>query len=250
MSVNISSVHPSFLGFEQRTLWQETSCSGKLLLPAATKLGQGNIFIGVCQDFCSQGGGCLVPGGSPIFRGGCLQFFGGSPIFWGGLQIFFSSFFFQFFFPPKKILLGCTPPPETVNAQPVRILLEMHSCFTFGCSEPLFFFFVFFFTSISCTYFFLFTELFFVVSFKFAHPRSSWTRFTKKLICYLLRNYVAHNIIKTSIPVHLWPIVFPSDGKCYWKILTSVFICHINLCTVYNLPPLILLFRSEVNNYN
>ena len=29
-------------------------------LPAATKLGQGNIFTSVCQEFCSQGeGGCL-----------------------------------------------------------------------------------------------------------------------------------------------------------------------------------------------
>ena len=29
------------------------------LLPAATKLGQGNIFTSVCQEFCPQGGGCL-----------------------------------------------------------------------------------------------------------------------------------------------------------------------------------------------
>ena len=27
-----------------------------LLLPPATKLGQGNIFRSVCQEFCSQGG--------------------------------------------------------------------------------------------------------------------------------------------------------------------------------------------------
>ena len=27
------------------------------LLPAATKLGQGNIFTSVCQEFCPQGGG-------------------------------------------------------------------------------------------------------------------------------------------------------------------------------------------------
>ena len=31
------------------------------LLPAATKLGQGNIFIGVCQEFCSQRGGGGLP---------------------------------------------------------------------------------------------------------------------------------------------------------------------------------------------
>ena len=29
------------------------------LLPAATKLGQGNIFTSVCQEFCPRGGGCL-----------------------------------------------------------------------------------------------------------------------------------------------------------------------------------------------
>ena len=124
------------------------------------KLGQGNIFIGMCQDFCSRRGwsgpgrvsnfwgvskfwGCLqffgglqIFGGvSPIFQGvspnfrGCLQFFKGSPNFQGGcLQIFGGSpnffFFFFYFFSPKKILLGSTPPPETVNARPVRILLE------------------------------------------------------------------------------------------------------------------------------
>ena len=31
----------------------------KCLLPAATKLGQGNIFRSVYQEFCPQGGGCL-----------------------------------------------------------------------------------------------------------------------------------------------------------------------------------------------
>ena len=40
-------------------------------------LGQGNIFIGVCQEFCSQGGGCLLRGVSArgdgvCFRGVCL----------------------------------------------------------------------------------------------------------------------------------------------------------------------------------
>ena len=103
-------------------------------LPAATKLGQGNIFIGVCQEFCSRGrGGGLVPGvwsqggclprgvsnfsgglqffwggGSPIFCGGSpsfqgvsnfsaggLQFFRGSPIFWGGVSNFLGCL--QFF---------------------------------------------------------------------------------------------------------------------------------------------------------
>ena len=31
-----------------------------LFLPAATKLGQGNIFTSVCQEFCPQGGGGRV----------------------------------------------------------------------------------------------------------------------------------------------------------------------------------------------
>ena len=46
-------------------------------------LGQGNIFIDVCQEFCSRGGfcswgvsapggwGCLLPGGSALGGGGC-----------------------------------------------------------------------------------------------------------------------------------------------------------------------------------
>ena len=57
-----------------------------------------------------------------------LKFFLGggvwSEIFGGGLKFF--SFFSKFLF-PKNILLGCTHPPplpETVNARPVRILLE------------------------------------------------------------------------------------------------------------------------------
>ena len=99
-------------------------------LPAATKLGQDNIFRSVCQEFCPQGEvwsreGRGVPpnfrGGLQFFGrgfpptsfggavGGFLQFFWGgvSPIFWGvlrflgGLQNFFSSFF-SIFFPPKK----------------------------------------------------------------------------------------------------------------------------------------------------
>ena len=31
-------------------------CQHFEFLPAATKLGQGNIFTGVCQEFCPQGG--------------------------------------------------------------------------------------------------------------------------------------------------------------------------------------------------
>ena len=137
--------------------------SKKPSLPAATKLGQGNKFTRVCLS--TRGGGCLLQifgggcllqifggcllqifGGVPApnfrggacskFSGGCLlQIFGGgacskflggvpAPNFRGGFEIFFS--FFQFIYPPKKILLACTTPPtsEMVNARPVRILLE------------------------------------------------------------------------------------------------------------------------------
>ena len=30
-------------------------------LPPATKLRQGNVFTGVCQEFCPQGGGVSIP---------------------------------------------------------------------------------------------------------------------------------------------------------------------------------------------
>ena len=86
-----------------------------LLLPAATKLGQGNIFTSVCL---STGGGGVWSRGVSNFLGvskfsGGLQFFGGSPNF----------FFFQIF-PQNFFWDAPTPPPETVNARPVRILLE------------------------------------------------------------------------------------------------------------------------------
>ena len=84
-------------------------------LPAATKLGQGNIFTPVC-DSVNKGGGGLVwswggwsgPGGSPIWGG--LQFFGGgvvsnfsegvgwSPIFRGVSNFFFGGGLIQIFF--------------------------------------------------------------------------------------------------------------------------------------------------------
>ena len=111
-------------------------------LPAATKLGQGNIFRSVYQEFCPQGwspifqgwwwwsgprgGFSKFSGVSPILGGfstfsggvvvwspGVLQIFGRSPIilgvgglqFWGGVSKF-SNF------------------PNTFNERPVRILLE------------------------------------------------------------------------------------------------------------------------------
>ena len=101
-----------------------------VLLPAATKLGQGNIFT---RCVCPQGGVWSRRGGSPIFWRG-LQFSGGSPIFWGvsnflwgfsnfsGVSNFLEGspifgglqFFFLFFsiFSPKKFFWGApTPPP-------------------------------------------------------------------------------------------------------------------------------------------
>ena len=39
------------------------------LLPPATKLGQGNIFSSVCQEFCSQGGSAPLHAGiHPLFQ--------------------------------------------------------------------------------------------------------------------------------------------------------------------------------------
>ena len=73
---------------------------------------------------------------SEIFRGvseflGGLKFSGGSEIFGGMSEILGGclKFFFLFFsisFPPKKSFWDAhtTPSPETVNARPVRILLE------------------------------------------------------------------------------------------------------------------------------
>ena len=100
-------------------------------LPAATELGQGNIFTSVCL---STGGGGLVwsrgvsnfSGGLQFFRAGwrvvCLHFFaGGLQFFWRSPNFRGSSNFFFKFFP--KISSGIHL-PETVNARPVHILLE------------------------------------------------------------------------------------------------------------------------------
>ena len=45
-----SGIHPNVVKHSQ-----------SFLLPAATKLGQGNIFTSVCQEFCPQGGGGCLP---------------------------------------------------------------------------------------------------------------------------------------------------------------------------------------------
>ena len=43
----------------------------ELLLPPATKLGQGNIFRSVCHEFCPRGGGACMAGGMHG-RGACM----------------------------------------------------------------------------------------------------------------------------------------------------------------------------------
>ena len=48
-----------------------TRCCTQVVTARKRSLGQGNIFIGVCQEFCSQGG-CLLPGVSVPGGGGCL----------------------------------------------------------------------------------------------------------------------------------------------------------------------------------
>ena len=42
------------------------------LLPPATKLGQGNIFRSVCQEFCPQGGGHACVAGGRVWWGACM----------------------------------------------------------------------------------------------------------------------------------------------------------------------------------
>ena len=85
------------------------------LLPAATKLGQGNILTSVCL---STGGGCIPACLAGQSRGGCLQFFGGGlsgvrgnpPIFLGG------DFFFDFCFLWGYIPTPPPPPPEAESS--------------------------------------------------------------------------------------------------------------------------------------
>ena len=79
--------------------------SGKVrwFLPPATKLGQGNIFRSVCQQFCPQGGhawllvggACVVaPGGHAWFYSGGMHGFirGACVVLFGGACVVFSVF--------------------------------------------------------------------------------------------------------------------------------------------------------------
>ena len=64
------------------------------LLPPATKLGQGNIFWSVCQQFCPQGGGghaWFYSGGACVvlFGGACVVLFRGCVVLFGGHAWFY-----------------------------------------------------------------------------------------------------------------------------------------------------------------
>ena len=69
------------IGYFTLTIWlSKTNKSGNLskLLPPAKKLGQGNIFTSVCQEFCPwgacmAGGACVAGGGSVAGRGHAWQ---------------------------------------------------------------------------------------------------------------------------------------------------------------------------------
>ena len=99
--------------------------------------GQGNIFRSVCHSVHRGVGGGLVPGRSPIFRGGFLQILGGPSNFFGGGRgvppIFLggrgSSKFFWGEVPPNfcgvsNFFWGGVLHQNMVNIRLVRILLE------------------------------------------------------------------------------------------------------------------------------
>ena len=81
----------------QEQIYAQATCSLYVVsswLPPATKLGQGNIFRSVCQQFCPQGGrawllgeACMVtPGGMHGFIQGHVWFYS------GGACVVFSVF--------------------------------------------------------------------------------------------------------------------------------------------------------------
>ena len=93
--------------------WYISYWNAFLFLPAATKLGQGNIFRSMCQEFCPQGKG----GVSASVHAGIHPPPGADPP--------------RPDHPPEQTPPGAdTPPPgrsrlrHTVNERPVRILLE------------------------------------------------------------------------------------------------------------------------------
>ena len=124
-----------------------------IFLPAATKLGQGNIFTSAC--LCTEGvsnfvGGLQFFGGSPIFWGvgGVSNFSGGSPIVQGGLQLFggspifegvtnfsgqgvskFFFLFFKIFFPKISSGMHQPLPPRDGQCAAGTHPTGMHSCF-------------------------------------------------------------------------------------------------------------------------
>ena len=72
-------------------------------LPPATKLGHGNIFRSVCQQFCPHGGVCMVLFGGGMYgfiwggvhgfiQGACVVLFGGVRGFiWGACMVLFGG---------------------------------------------------------------------------------------------------------------------------------------------------------------
>ena len=86
------------------------------ILLAATKLGQGNIFIGVCQDFCSRGGVSEIFGGGAEWGlkfsgGGVSEILGGLKFSGGGCSSKFFFLFFSISLSPKKSFWDAHPPP-------------------------------------------------------------------------------------------------------------------------------------------
>ena len=77
----LSSWHILFLNYNSKV-----NIVSYVLLPPATKLGQGNIFRSVCQQFCPRGGRAWLPGGV------CMVLFGGHAWFYsGGYVVLFSG---------------------------------------------------------------------------------------------------------------------------------------------------------------
>ena len=126
---NVKDLRMSSVTESQLTIHTIT-ISIHIFLPPATKFGQGYIFTGMCDSV--QGGGSGPGGVFQFFWGGlsnlagCVSnFLGGSPIFQGGSPNFFFFFISSIFSPQKNFFWDApTPPPETVNARVVRILLE------------------------------------------------------------------------------------------------------------------------------